>query len=82
MQGLWRLVLSVLFDSRYSAERLEDMLKGIFGCERGFMDRSIATENGQYIGMPITTTNDASTYLVTNYNGAVSANCKDKGMTP
>ncbi|KAJ6439140.1 Galactose-binding domain-like protein [Purpureocillium lavendulum] len=33
------------------------------------MDHSMATEMGQFIGMPVTSTVDASTYIITNYNG-------------
>ncbi|KAK2595185.1 hypothetical protein QQS21_007090 [Conoideocrella luteorostrata] len=49
---------------------MEAALKKVFGSSRKICDWSPGTEMGFHIGMPVTSTDDASTYLITNYNGA------------
>jgi len=69
VHAMWQLLLSVALDSRYPAKGLEKTLQKLFGSKRSIMDHSMATEMGQFIGMPVTSTVDASTYIITNYNG-------------
>ncbi|KAM4062582.1 patatin-like phospholipase domain-containing protein [Hirsutella rhossiliensis] len=64
-----RILLSLAYDCRYPARGLEKALQQLFGTKRGILDQSAATEMGQFVGMPVTATGDASTYIVTNYNG-------------
>lgn len=65
----WKTALSVLLDSKYSSVNLEAALKNLFGHSSSIADWSIAQEMGMHIGMPVTTTEDTTTFLITNYNG-------------
>lgn len=69
MRKFWQTVLSVILDSRYPSRNIESALKKVFRPSRCMSDWSTANEMGLHIGMPVTTTGDASTRIITNYNG-------------
>jgi len=62
-------LISFIADGRYSAENLEKALQETFGSYRSILDCSKATATGTRIGVPVTTIDDASTCIFTNYNG-------------
>lgn len=61
--------ISVLVDSKYSAEHLERIQRDVYDGDRSIVDSNSASEMGTYLGVTLTGTDDASTYVVTNYNG-------------
>lgn len=65
---LWQVITSILLDCKYPSYKLEDGLQRMFGEDRTILDYSVATKNGQFIGMTVTTTEDPVTYTLTNYN--------------
>ncbi len=69
-QLLWRFMLTLLMDSKYSPEPLERRLKTEFGESRMLTNRSPATANGQLVGMTMTTAEDTATFVATNQGGA------------
>jgi hypothetical protein len=62
-------LISFFADGRYAAENLEEALQDTFGSDRSILDCSKATATGTRIGLPVTTIDDASTCVFTNYNG-------------
>lgn len=64
-----RVLLTVLLDSKYPSDNIEAALKNVFGRSRSIADWSAANEMGLHVGMPVTTTEDATTFVMTNYNG-------------
>jgi hypothetical protein len=63
------LFFSYFFDGRYSADNLEAALQEVFGNNRSLIDFSRATAAGTRVGFPVTTIQDTSTCVFTNYNG-------------
>lgn len=56
-------------DSRYPTRNLRLALQSVFGEGRSIIDCSKATEMGAMVGVPVTTINDVSTCVFSNYNG-------------
>ncbi|TGO90888.1 hypothetical protein BPOR_0047g00110 [Botrytis porri] len=71
-------LISYFADGCYSAEHLEAILQEEFGRERSILDCSNATATGTRIGIPVTTIQDTSTCIFTNYNaiGTRSEKCE------
>ena len=63
------IFFSYIFDGRYSADNLEAALQEVFGNNRSLIDFSRATAAGTRVGLPVTTIQDTSTCIFTNYNG-------------
>ncbi|EDN92146.1 hypothetical protein SS1G_08008 [Sclerotinia sclerotiorum 1980 UF-70] len=61
-------LVSYFADGCYSADYLEEILQEEFGTERSILDCSNATATGTRIGIPVTTIQDTSTCIFTNYN--------------
>ncbi|CCD42661.1 similar to patatin-like phospholipase [Botrytis cinerea T4] len=61
-------LISYFADGCYSADYLEEILQEEFGKERSILDCSNATATGTRIGIPVTTIQDATTCIFTNYN--------------
>ncbi|KAJ3499522.1 hypothetical protein NLG97_g285 [Lecanicillium saksenae] len=74
---LLQALSSLLVDSKYSAKKLESIQKDAYGESRSIVDSNAASEMGISLGVTLTTTGDASTYIATNYNGV---GCRD-GVT-
>lgn len=69
LSPLLQFLSSLLVDSKYSAERLESIQKDAYGESRSIVDSNAASEMGIALGVTLTTTDDASTCIATNYNG-------------
>lgn len=67
-----QLVLSLLVDSKYAADRLEAIQQEAYGADRSIVDSRHASGAGAMVGVTLTRTDDTSTFIVTNYNGAGS----------
>ena len=61
-------LISYFADGCYSADYLEKILQEEFGKERSILDCSNATATGTRIGIPVTTIQDTTTCIFTNYN--------------
>ncbi|KAJ2969904.1 hypothetical protein NQ176_g8435 [Zarea fungicola] len=70
LSPLLQILSSLLVDSKYSATKLEAIQKDAYGERRSIVDSHAASEMGISLGVTLTTTDDASTYIATNYNGA------------
>ena len=68
LSPLLQFLSSLLVDSKYSAERLESIQKDAYGESRSIVDSNAASEMGIALGVTLTTTDDASTCIATNYN--------------
>lgn len=64
-----QFLLSLLVDSKYSAQRLEMIQQDVYGPKRSIVDSRVANEMGVILGVTLTSTSDTSTYVVTNYSG-------------
>jgi hypothetical protein len=64
-----QVLLSLLRDSKYSADRLEMIQRDTYGPERSMMDSKKASESGVMLGVTLTATHDTHTFIVTNYSG-------------
>jgi hypothetical protein len=64
-----QIFLSLLSNSKYSADRLEMIQKDVYGSRRSIMDSKEASRTGVMLGVTLTATHDTATYIVTNYNG-------------
>ena len=69
LSPLLQFLSSLLVDSKYSAKRLESIQKDAYGESRSIVDSNAASEMGIALGVTLTTTDDASTCIATNYNG-------------
>ncbi|RBR26543.1 uncharacterized protein FIESC28_00660 [Fusarium coffeatum] len=67
--GLFQLIRSLLSDSKYDADGIEQLLIDTYGFDRSCIDISSAAELGGYVGVTLTKTNDGSVFLATNSNG-------------
>lgn len=67
---LWRCLITLLTDSKYSSANLEASLKAVFGEARTLSDWTVANEMGLHVGMPVTTVEDTATFVATNDGGA------------
>lgn len=74
-------LVSFFADGRYAAENLEAALQETFGNDKSILDCSKATATGTRIRLPVTTIDDASTCVFTNYNG-VGVRPPDCGKLP
>ena len=63
-----QIVGALLIDSRYSSQKLEEILQRVLGT-RSIMSCSCATAMGSKLGIPVTTIGDASACIFTSYNG-------------
>jgi hypothetical protein len=61
--------LSLLVDGKYPAQRLEVVQQDAFGFSRSIVDSREASKMGILLGVTLTRTDDASTFIATNYNG-------------
>jgi hypothetical protein len=70
-------LVSYFADGYYSPDYLEAILQEEFGKDRSILDCSNATAAGIRIGIPVTTLQDTSTCIFTNYNaiGTRPSNC-------
>lgn len=66
---LLQIVTSLIVDSKYSAKKLEMVLKDVYGQSRSIVDSRFASEMGILLGVTVTSTDDTNTYIITNYNG-------------
>ncbi|ODA75779.1 hypothetical protein RJ55_08725 [Drechmeria coniospora] len=64
-----QLVVSMLSDSKYSGNKLEMILQDVYGQDRSMTDSRKASEMGALLGVTLTSTDDTSTFILTNYNG-------------
>ena len=64
-----RRAYAFFVNSLYPAHNLEGILQDNFGRDRSILDYSMATAKGVRIGLPVTTVQDASPCIFTNYNG-------------
>ncbi|KAM3560564.1 hypothetical protein ARSEF4850_003607 [Beauveria asiatica] len=77
LSPLLQVLSSLLVDSKYSAKRLESIQKDAYGESRSIVDSYAASEMGISLGVTLTTTDDASTCIATNYNGLGCQNVTD-----
>lgn len=63
-------LVSLVVDSKYSADQLEMMQRDVYGTERSLTDSHEASKTGAMVAITLTTTDDTSTLIATNYNGA------------
>jgi hypothetical protein len=66
---LVQFVISLLGDSKYSAERLEKIQQEVYGPICSIFDSNEAKEMGTFLGLTLTSVTDSSAFIVTNYNG-------------
>ncbi|KAL6406357.1 hypothetical protein AUP68_09147 [Ilyonectria robusta] len=69
LPNVLEFLVSLVVDSKYSAERLEMILRDVYGPSRSIMDSPEANKMGVMLTITLTTTRDAKTRIVTNYNG-------------
>lgn len=69
LPNLVEFLVSLVVDSKYSAERLEMLQRDVYGSSRSIMDSPEANKMGVQVAITLTTTRDAKTNIVTNYNG-------------
>ena len=67
---LAQFVVSLLGDSKYSAERLEKIQQEVYGPICSIFDSKQAKEMGTLLGLTLTSVVDSSAFIVTNYNRA------------
>lgn len=65
-----QFVASLAVDCKYPADHLEAALRDTFGIDRSIVDSNEAARAGVFVGVTLTSTDDTSTFVVTNYNGA------------
>ncbi|KAJ8058493.1 hypothetical protein OCU04_012681 [Sclerotinia nivalis] len=77
-------LISYFADGCYSADYLEEILQEEFGKERSILDCSNATATGTRIGIPVTTIQDTSICIFTNYNaiGTRPSKCGYHALQP
>ena len=66
---LAQFVISLLGDSKYSAERLEKIQQDVYGPICSMFDSNEAKEMGTSLGLTLTSVADSSAFIITNYNG-------------
>lgn len=66
---LVRFGISLVLNSKHSAKKLEVAQQEVFGRHRSIVCSDEASEMGVLLGVTLTSTDDASTFVVTNYNG-------------
>lgn len=64
-----QFLLSMLSDSKYSADNLEMILQDVYGQYKSLSGSTKAVEMGTMLGVTLTSASDTSTYIATNYNG-------------
>jgi hypothetical protein len=69
LSPLLQILSSLLVDSKYSAQSLESIQKDAYGESRSIVHTNAASELGISLGVTLTTTEDASACIATNYNG-------------
>lgn len=69
LPNLVEFLVSLVVDSKYSAERLEMLQRDVYGSSQSIMDSPEANKMGIQVAITLTTTRDAKTNIVTNYNG-------------
>lgn len=74
-----QLMVSLLVDSKYSAQRLEGIQQDAYGVSQSIVQSREAAEAGALVGVTLTSTHDTSTFIVTNYNG-IGDRPHDQGM--
>lgn len=74
-----QLVISLLVDSKYSAQKLERIQQDAYGINQSIVQSREAAEAGALLGVTLTSTDDTSTFVVTNYNG-IGDRPHDQGM--
>lgn len=67
-----QFVASLVVDCKYPADNLEATLRDTYGVDRSIVDSDEAARAGALVGVTLTSTDNTSTFIVTNYNGAVS----------
>lgn len=71
-----QFVASLVVDCKYLADNLEATLRDTYGVDRSIVDSGEATRAGAFVGVTLTSTDNTSTFVVTNFNGAGSC-CDD-----
>lgn len=66
----FRFIVSLLVDSKYSARKLEIIQQEVYGTDCSIFDSRKASEMGICMGITLTSTDDTSTFVVTNYGEA------------
>jgi hypothetical protein len=74
-----QFVVSLLVDSKYSAQKLERIQQDAYGASQSIVQSHAAAEAGALLGVTLTSTDDTSTFVVTNYNG-IGDRPHDQGM--
>lgn len=72
----FRFIFSLLVGSKYSSRELEMIQQEVYGLDRSIVDSREANEMGTCMGVTLTSTDDTSTFIVTNYGEA--GNDRDK----
>jgi len=62
------LVKSLLVDCKYAADQLEAIQQEAYGARRSIVDSAEASRAGTMVGVTLTSAQDSSTFIVTNYN--------------
>ncbi|TLD11516.1 hypothetical protein PspLS_11449 [Pyricularia sp. CBS 133598] len=76
------LLVSYFDDGLYSSQQIESVLKHIFGADKGVLDVSSATANGNFVGLPVATVDEEPMCRIfTNRNGAYQNNRHAKKPT-
>lgn len=70
----FQFLISLLVDSKYSAQQLEIIQQAAYGTDRSIVESKEAREAGAHLGITLTSTDNTSTYIVTNYNGVGDRN--------
>ena len=68
ISAIVQFLVSILSDSKYSAHNLEMILQDVYGECKSLSDSTKANEMGTMLGVTLTSTNDTTTYIATNYN--------------
>ncbi|PTB40407.1 hypothetical protein M441DRAFT_70208 [Trichoderma asperellum CBS 433.97] len=66
----FRFIVSLLVDSKYSAQNLEIIQQEVYGTNCSIVNSREASEMGISMGVTLTSTDDTSTFIVTNYGVA------------
>lgn len=64
----FQIFMSLIADSKYSSQRLENILRSLFSKQKKMGDVSRATELGITVGMITTSTVNTNTFVITNEN--------------
>ncbi|EHK19887.1 uncharacterized protein TRIVIDRAFT_123114, partial [Trichoderma virens Gv29-8] len=74
----FRFIMSLLVGSKYSARELEMIQQEVYGLYQSIMDSKEASEMGTCMGVTLTSTDDTSTFIATNY-GDAGNDCERNG---